>query len=491
MTIVPNSEEAKKLLRMNSLGVTIGNFTITDTTLPKSKVRATCNLCGNKDYTGLFYKIKTGHTTSCGCKHKLKDPEQHIGKKFNKLTITGISDKKDNDGAVMAVVKCDCGKSTEKRLNMVLRSKFKACGYCNADTPERKLYDADKQKHARIKDIWRQMLKRCMQSGSYVTDDPRISFVNKEKPHARYKDYGARGIKVSPVWYDFVTFYHWYDKRHKEGLSMDRKDNNVGYSPDNCRMTDSINQNYNKRDNTRTDRIYPCVLHGINKYEYRLRKQKKTILYKSGFEIPEDALMSLNLVVYTKNIAKEIIPVGGKTRIVMLGDDYSLIYKIGGNTYYSRLVLSPDEIDDMKYIVDIMNEMYDKDIESMRTSYKGVRYKRHSYTFEINYTKRHLRISKHGYLSPEEAVLDRNLTLVQENIPLPITALGKFVKTYYDNNANRYRLMYVNDMNTRFLSKISFETKDDPVLVQTIKAMYKGAIKAEQEKLMKKGDIDA
>lgn len=71
---------------------------------------------------------------------------------------------------------------------------------------------------------------------------------NKNNP--RYKDYGARGITVCSVWrFDNKTFYEWAIKNgYREGLTLDRIDNNKEYSPENCAwVTNKENCNHNRR----------------------------------------------------------------------------------------------------------------------------------------------------------------------------------------------------------------------------------------------------
>lgn len=48
-----------------------------------------------------------------------------------------------------------------------------------------------------------------------------------------YKHYGGRGITVCEKWNDFEKFYNDMGKRPNDKMSIDRIDNNKGYSPDN------------------------------------------------------------------------------------------------------------------------------------------------------------------------------------------------------------------------------------------------------------------
>jgi len=63
-----------------------------------------------------------------------------------------------------------------------------------------------------------------------------------------YKYYGGRGISVCAEWLKFENFYKDMGKRPAEH-SLDRVDNNKGYSKENCRWATRKEQMRNKRDN--------------------------------------------------------------------------------------------------------------------------------------------------------------------------------------------------------------------------------------------------
>ena len=65
-----------------------------------------------------------------------------------------------------------------------------------------------------------------------------------------YKDYGARGITVCDEWRnDFKAFYDWsMANGYQDDLTIDRTDNDRGYSPDNCRWVTMEVQCTNRRD---------------------------------------------------------------------------------------------------------------------------------------------------------------------------------------------------------------------------------------------------
>lgn len=67
------------------------------------------------------------------------------------------------------------------------------------------------------------------------------------KTNKAYMDYGRRGIKVCDEWLVFENFYNWYIEHYIEGLTLDRRDNDKGYSPDNCRFATKKEQANNTR----------------------------------------------------------------------------------------------------------------------------------------------------------------------------------------------------------------------------------------------------
>jgi|SRR3972149_2848929 len=59
-----------------------------------------------------------------------------------------------------------------------------------------------------------------------------------------YKYYGGRGITICPEWAnDYIVFRDWtLDNGYKEGLEIDRRNNDGNYEPSNCHfVTRQIN----------------------------------------------------------------------------------------------------------------------------------------------------------------------------------------------------------------------------------------------------------
>jgi len=71
---------------------------------------------------------------------------------------------------------------------------------------------------------------------------------SNNKNREDYKCYGGRGIKICEEWNDFSVFRDWaMANGYADDLSIDRIDNDKGYSPDNCRFTSKEIQARNTR----------------------------------------------------------------------------------------------------------------------------------------------------------------------------------------------------------------------------------------------------
>ena len=67
----------------------------------------------------------------------------------------------------------------------------------------------------------------------------------------RFNDYGGRGIDVCDEWKNnYIAFKEWaISNGYQEGLSIDRIDNDMGYSSSNCRWVTRKTQQNNTRFN--------------------------------------------------------------------------------------------------------------------------------------------------------------------------------------------------------------------------------------------------
>lgn len=126
---------------------------------------------------------------------------------------------------------CSCGKEKTIREDLVKSGKQKSCG-CSRKKMKNTLSHG--MSRTKIYSVWSSLKSRCL---------------NPNNP--QYKDYGGRGIKVSDRWLSFENFFEDMGHPKKEGLTIDRIDNEDGYYKENCRWATSKQQNSNKRSNKR------------------------------------------------------------------------------------------------------------------------------------------------------------------------------------------------------------------------------------------------
>ena len=151
------------------------------------------------------------------------------GFKFGRLTV--IERAATVNKHTMWLCKCDCGKEIIVDAYNIKTGHTLSCG-CLQRERTSKANTIHGKRITRLYRIWVCMKNRCYQQ-SY---------------HA-FKHYGGRGITVCGEWLnDFQAFYEWsMANGYKENLTIDRIDNDKGYSPSNCRWVTMKEQNKNKR----------------------------------------------------------------------------------------------------------------------------------------------------------------------------------------------------------------------------------------------------
>ncbi len=155
------------------------------------------------------------------------------GQKFGRLiVIRRVSNNKW--GHICWLCKCNCKKVKVVVGSGLKSQRIRSCGCLRKEEIIRRStkHGHNKRgKETRTYSSWRSMVERCS------------NIRNKD-----YYNYGGRGITVCKRWLKFDNFLQDMGERPKN-YSIDRIDNDGGYSRLNCRWATSKEQNRNSRNN--------------------------------------------------------------------------------------------------------------------------------------------------------------------------------------------------------------------------------------------------
>ena len=172
-----------------------------------------------------------------------------------------------------------CGKEFEAITKDIKKGNTKSCGCLRGDTHGLTSH--------RFYHTWKGMVQRC--------SNPN----NKS-----YKNYGGRGISVCEEWLDIRNFTEWCNSTYPklEGYTLDRIDNDKGYSPENCTWSDKTAQAHNRRMQKNNKSGYVGVIWHKRgrKWVVNIRISKKLINLGSFKDKIEAVLARDNYIIENK-----------------------------------------------------------------------------------------------------------------------------------------------------------------------------------------------
>lgn len=152
--------------------------------------------------------------------------EATVGQRFGRLVLTGYSAYCERR-ILRVEALCDCGTVRMYRLSDMKSGDTRSCGCIRAETPSRLSHG---MAGTRLYRIWKNMHSRC------------------RNPHQR--SYQSKALSVCTEWHKFEPFQEWaLANGYAADLSIDRIDNSLGYSSENCRWATVSEQARNKDTN--------------------------------------------------------------------------------------------------------------------------------------------------------------------------------------------------------------------------------------------------
>ena len=166
-----------------------------------------------------------------------RKPRDLSGQRFGRLIVKGrLTSEYDRHGVKWQCT-CDCGGTATPYGHHLTQGKIVSCG-CR------------KSEHAKTLDRTTHGMYGTPEYASWQAMKTRCGNSN----HVAFDRYGGRGIQVCERWEIFENFFSDMGRKPGPEYSIERRNNDLGYSPDNCRWATPMEQ----QRNTGRAKLFEC-----------------------------------------------------------------------------------------------------------------------------------------------------------------------------------------------------------------------------------------
>lgn len=236
------------------------------------------------------------------------------GKIFGRLTVLSLEIERTKHKQKVYKCICTCGNLKKIPSQSLTSGHTKSCGCLQVEN----MSTHGKTKTPEFK-TWTSMISRC-----------------SSKTHKSYFRYGGRGITVCERWIGktgFLNFLEDIGERPTPKHSLDRIDNNKGYSAENCRWADTTTQARNKRNNNLI--TYKNITRCLTEWSEIINIPTSTLYnrLKNGWDV-EKSFETPIIIAKRNKIVKNSLEYKGEIKCIA---EWCRIYNIATSTFHKRL----------------------------------------------------------------------------------------------------------------------------------------------------------